>query len=118
MKRYDLFALKIVGVIAIVVVVPALFMLLWNSVIPAVFPAVNPVGFWQALGLLLICKVLFGNFGGHRGLRDKRFAHLSEEERQQMRERFIARWKDRRQCFAKGEEKSGKEPDESSNKPQ
>jgi len=37
---------------------------LWNWLLPALFgfPAVT---FWQALGLLLLCRILFGGFGRH-----------------------------------------------------
>ena len=39
----------------------AITMLLWNGLLPAIFslPVIN---FWQALGLLLLARLLFGGF--------------------------------------------------------
>lgn len=44
-------------------------MLLWNAILPSLL-AVGRLGFWQALGLLLLCRILFGGlrgrgWGGH-----------------------------------------------------
>ena len=63
---------------------------LWNALMPPILglPAIN---FWQALGLLLLSRLLFGRFGGwgHR-LRRARFARgwqgLTPEERQRFRD--------------------------------
>ena len=43
-----------------------LVMLLWNAVIPSLIN-VNPIKYWQAVGLLALCRILFGNFGGRMG---------------------------------------------------
>jgi len=45
-------------------------MSLWNWLMPAVF-AVKPIGFWQALGLFLLSRILFGGFGGNGGRRHR-----------------------------------------------
>ena len=37
---------------------------LWNSLIPNLFAGVAPVGYWQALGLLVLCRILFGGLRG------------------------------------------------------
>lgn len=63
-------------------------MALWNSLMPAIFslPAVN---FWQALGLLVLSRLFFGNFGGRRRMR---FAHsMTTEERERFREAMRTR---------------------------
>jgi hypothetical protein len=36
--------------------------LLWNWLLPAIFD-VRRVTFWEALGLLALCRILFGGFG-------------------------------------------------------
>ena len=36
-----------------------LLMLLWNAVIPAVFVGAPTLSFWLAVGLILICNILF-----------------------------------------------------------
>jgi len=33
--------------------------LLWNNVLIDVFPAINSIGLWQALGLTVLCSLLF-----------------------------------------------------------
>jgi hypothetical protein len=41
-------------------------MLLWNALVPSIF-GITAIDFWQALGLLALCRILFGSFGvGHR----------------------------------------------------
>jgi Ca2+/H+ antiporter, TMEM165/GDT1 family len=77
-----------------------LVMLLWNALLPDLFP-VKPINYWQALGLLLLCRILSGNMGGgphqkHFG----KFAHrnrekwmnLSEEEKIKVKEEWKKRW--------------------------
>lgn len=44
-----------------------LVMMLWNGVVAEVF-ALPSLSYWQAVGLLLLCKILFGGFAsGHHG---------------------------------------------------
>lgn len=71
---------------------------LWNAILPAVL-GVKAISFLQALGILLLSKILFGGFGG-RGWRGspawkqkmkKRFDNMTPEER----EKFKAEWKNR-----------------------
>lgn len=66
-------------------------MLLWNWLMPTLF-GLPCIGFCQAAGLLLLCKILFGGFGGaHHGhshcggnrLRE-RWARMTPEERERM----------------------------------
>lgn len=58
---------KIIGftllVVLCVAVVGYVVMQLWNQVLAAVVP-VSVVSYWQALGLLLLSKILFGGFHG------------------------------------------------------
>jgi peptidoglycan biosynthesis protein MviN/MurJ (putative lipid II flippase) len=35
-------------------------MLLWNAVIPLIWATAPTLGFWAAMGLLLLCHILFG----------------------------------------------------------
>lgn len=37
-----------------------LVMLLWNAVIPLIWATAPTLGFWAAMGLLLLCHILFG----------------------------------------------------------
>jgi len=46
-------------------------MLLWNAVLPYVLH-VSMISFWQALGILLLSKILFGGFRGKGGWAGRR----------------------------------------------
>jgi hypothetical protein len=61
--------------------------LLWNALLPALF-GLPVVTFWQALGLLVLCRILFGGFGrhGHRHWR------MKDEDRELLRRRMRERW--------------------------
>jgi|ERR1035441_5462426 hypothetical protein len=68
MKRYRfLRALKIALIATLAVAVFSfLVMSLWNVLMPGIF-AVRAISFWQALGLLVLSKILFGGFRPHTG---------------------------------------------------
>lgn len=86
------------GVLAIagIAAVAGIVMLLWNCLLPDLFPGVSPLGYWQALGLLILCRLLFGGLRGgfHPHWRRRRTPSetLSEEERLQLKGRFHRRW--------------------------
>jgi hypothetical protein len=40
-------------------------MLLWNWLVPAIF-GFAAIGFWQALGLFALCRLLIGGLGFHK----------------------------------------------------
>jgi len=78
-------------------------MLLWNNLLPVIF-GIKVITFWQAIGLLVLAKILFGGFGGGHGRhrchchghhdhmqRHGRWMHLTPEERETMK----AEWKER-----------------------
>lgn len=84
--------LALVGVAAVTWVV----MLLWNGLLPDLFSGVSRIGYWQALGMLVLSRILFGGLrGGHAGHWRERHAHwnnLTIEERQQLKGRLHGRW--------------------------
>jgi hypothetical protein len=60
---------------------------LWNWLLPLLF-GWREISFWQALGILALCRILFGG-SGWRGSRCERMAPGERERfRQRMRERF------------------------------
>jgi hypothetical protein len=66
-------------------------MWLWNWLMPAVL-GLHAIGYWQALGLLILSKILFSGFHarpGHRGdwrMRfDRRWDQMTPEEREKFR---------------------------------
>jgi hypothetical protein len=76
-------------------------MLLWNGILPGVITGVKAISFFQAMGILVLSKILFGGFGrGHRGgwrNREKwmemkeKFSGMTPEER----EKFKAEWRNK-----------------------
>jgi hypothetical protein len=94
---------------------------LWNAVLTDVL-AVKAITYWQALGLLVLAKILFGGFPGRRGgpfgppwrrrMMMERWESLTPEQREQMREEMRRRFGDwpRPPWCDEGTEKSGGEP--------
>jgi hypothetical protein len=89
-------------ILAVGAALSAAVMLLWNNLMPELF-ALKKISFWQALGLLALCRILFGNFGGkgrpgggrmNRGqqLREK-WGTMNDEERQAFRDEWRKRCK-------------------------
>ena len=89
-------AAVLVLMLAAVALLSLLVMSLWNVLVPTLFH--GPVlQFWQALGLFVLCRILFGGLrgrpgwhGGHRWRAHwrKRWDSLTPEERARLRERF------------------------------
>jgi len=81
--------LAIVGIL----VFGSIVMLLWNALMPYIFH-LPLITFWQALGLLLLTKILFSGFRGGgpgRPWKDKmkqRWMNMTPEER----EKFKQEW--------------------------
>lgn len=68
MRRFGFLRVIKIGVLALFAVTLASFvvMSLWNVLMPGIF-AVRAINFWQALGLLVLSKMLFGGFRPHTG---------------------------------------------------
>lgn len=96
--RWVMRGLKIAAIAIVAVgVFGFILMNLWNWLAPAIFGA-RTITFWQALGILVLSKILFGGFGGrpgHRGhWRDRmqnRWARMSPEERERFRQGMRSR---------------------------
>jgi len=64
---------------------------LWNWLLPPLF-GWRTITFWQALGLLALCRILFGGFGFHGGRSRyrrrmaERWEQMTPEERERFRE--------------------------------
>src|SRR5437588_12579624 len=54
--------LAILGILLFVFIGGKVVMLLWNWLLPALF-GWHTITFWQAIGLLALCRILFGGFG-------------------------------------------------------
>jgi hypothetical protein len=79
----------------------AVTMLLWNWLVPSLFNGPE-LGFLQALGLLLLAKILFGGWGGRRwrsrggpSWRQKyhqKLSAMSPEDRERFKSRMQEKW--------------------------
>jgi len=64
---------------------------LWNWLLPGLF-GFRMITFWQALGILALCRILFGGFGCHhrgsnfRRRMAERWEHMTPEEREKFRQ--------------------------------
>jgi hypothetical protein len=65
-------------------------MLLWNWLAPALF-GWRQINFWQALGLLALCRILFGGFGGGCN-RSRSRGRMRERVSERVSERMAERW--------------------------
>jgi hypothetical protein len=85
--------LAIVGGLLFVAIGAALVQLLWNWLLPSLF-AWREITFWQALGLLVLCRILFGGLGmrgggsrhGFRRRMAERWESMTPEERERFRQ--------------------------------
>jgi len=71
---------------------------LWNWLLPPLF-GWSRITFGQALGLLALCRILFGGFGFHGARRsnarrrmEERCQHMTPEERERFRQRVRERF--------------------------
>ncbi len=85
--------LAILGMVIFTWIGGEVVMLLWNWLAPALF-GLREITFWQALGLLALCRVLFGGFGlsggsprsNSRWRMRERWEQMSAEERERFRQ--------------------------------
>jgi Ca2+/H+ antiporter, TMEM165/GDT1 family len=81
--------------IAFVFLLPAAVMWLWNTILPGVI-GVKTITYWQAAGIFVLSKLLFGHFGGGGGHRRKtgkeKGPGFSEEDKQKFREEMQKRF--------------------------
>lgn len=67
----------------------AIVMLLWNAVVPEV-TGFKSLSYWQAMGLLVLCKILFGGFRGgmQRWKHHEMDSHAKSSEQCNSQEKF------------------------------
>ena len=98
----------------------ALLMVLWNWLIPAVLSG-PIITYWQAAGILILSKILFSGFWGHKHPRpdyrhrdwrkrfEEKMKNMSEEDREKFKSRFH-HWSRRHEPC------SGKKPEDKTEK--
>ena len=83
-KCWKIVVLVLVGIAALGWVVMAL----WNWLLPNLFFGVKEIDYMQAMGVLLLSKILFGGFRGHCGGPHKWHQHRLEKMTPEEREKF------------------------------
>jgi len=73
----------LVCITAFVMLFSFIVMSLWNAILPAVL-GVKMITFWQALGILVLSKILFSGFGG--------LHHKREQFKNRFRQRMMDKW--------------------------
>ena len=83
-RRWILFApLAILALLAFVAIGGEIVKLLWNWLLPPLF-GWRQITFWQALGLLALCRILFGGFGVKGSSRSTMRRRMSERMAERM----------------------------------
>ena len=100
-KRFLLIPLFI---IVAALLLGAVVMWLWNAILPSLLNF-NAITYWQAVGLLVLCKILFGGFRpGSRGGRPSfgrphwkdKWGTMSDEEKVKFKEEWKRRCEQRK----------------------
>src|SRR2546422_612370 len=91
MKLLWIAPLAIMGMAVFVALGGLLVRWLWNWLTPPLF-GFHPITFWQAIGLLALCRILFGGLGLHGSGRRNMSGETRERFRQRMRERVRQHW--------------------------
>lgn len=122
-SRFILIPLAVAGILALV---SFIVMQLWNNLLPDILH-VNAITYWQAMGIFVLCKILFGfgKGGGRmgapwmRGRMAERMNNMSPEEharfKQEMEARMCGSWRKRsygRGVFEVEEPAPGNQPGE------
>jgi hypothetical protein len=89
------------GIAAFLSITAFVVMQLWNCLLPDIMN-VTPINFWQAMGIFVLCKILFGfgkgkGFGGGGGApwmrhrMEERFKSMTPEQKQTFKQKMWER---------------------------
>jgi hypothetical protein len=90
----------ILGILLFIALGGEVVLHLWNWLLPPLF-GWRQITFWQALGILALCRILFGGHSWHRSGRpnfrrrmrmEGRCGQMTPEERERFRQGMRARW--------------------------
>jgi len=97
MKRVMKVLMMIVLAVAFVALFGFVVKWLWNWLMPALF-GWHLITYWQAVGILILSKILFGGFRGHAGPSRhwrrrmfERWEQMTPEEREKFRQGIESR---------------------------
>jgi hypothetical protein len=83
--------LAILGILLFIFIGGEVVRQLWNWLLPPLF-GWRQITFWQALGILALCRILFGGSGGRGFGRSNVRRRLRERVAERMGERTAERW--------------------------
>lgn len=95
------FGFFLIAAVVFVLVISGLIMVLWNAILPDLL-GIKTIEYWQAVGLFVLSRILFGRFffgpgGGFKKHAAKRaywkekWKNMTEEERAKMKEKWRRR---------------------------
>ena len=97
MRNKWIFVVGPLALVAFIAIGGEVVMHLWNWLVPAL-TGWRPITFWQALGLLVLSRILFGRLGGHgpgggrwRRRWEEKQENLTPEERERFRQGMRSR---------------------------
>lgn len=86
--RRKVFA-KVLLIVPIIALLGWIVMRLWNWILPALVVDARAIDYPHAIGLLLLCRILFGGFRGHGGChrhgRWQGWQRMTPQERERLR---------------------------------
>jgi hypothetical protein len=98
MKLIFIAPLAILGIFLFIAIGGEIVLQLWNWLLPPLF-GWHQITFWQALGILVLCRILFGGWGSHGSGRSnfrrrmkERCENMTPEERERFRQRMRERF--------------------------
>ena len=84
-SKFPRFILFLLFIFAVLVPLGFIITALWNNILAVIVP-VGLINFWQALGLFLLSRILFGGFPGKPGWAGHR---RRRQEMQEMRNKWF-----------------------------
>jgi uncharacterized membrane protein len=90
--------LAILGMALFIFVGGEVVMQLWNWLLPPLF-GWHPLTFWQALGMLVLCRILFGGLGHYGSGRSNIRRRVEERVTERMAERWECMTAEERERF-------------------
>ena len=92
MRRKAWFLGRAALVLAVVALAAGLVMVLWNTVVTTAISGAHALDYVHALGLLVLCRLLFGGFRGrgfgHRRASWEKWQSMTPQEREALSQRW------------------------------
>jgi hypothetical protein len=97
-KMIFIVPLALVGIVVFSFIGGEVVMRLWNWLTPELF-GWRQINFWQAFGLLALCRILFGGFGARGGMRSGIRRRMADRWDSRMAERWEKMTPEEREKF-------------------